>query len=208
MEKKSFSPIAFRIARFVGAAIFCVFLSGCGSVNIPLGSLWGSSSETKTAAAKTDDLTTGSIAPANVVGKAATETVSVGDTTETKTASTSATDKPFSLDAPVETTGSTGDEPRKFGQDDHEAVLATLGEVLPEKGSANSQPWKNETTGYNGMIVPMAQITEKNAANNKDCRDLLISYGKGANKDWYRGEGCRTGAKLKLSDVSPWRKTR
>ncbi|MES2907230.1 MAG: RT0821/Lpp0805 family surface protein [Pseudomonadota bacterium] len=192
--------------RFAGAGLLCLCLTACGSINIPLGSLWGSSSETKTAAAKTDDLTTGSIASADVVGKDATATsLPETKTTATQTASATSSDKPFSLEAPAETTGSlSSTEPKNFDKDDHDAVLAVLSDALPEKGSANSVSWKNETSGYGGMIMPMAQLAEKNST----CRELLISYGKGSHKDWYKSEGCRTAGKIRLSDVQPWRKTR
>lgn len=216
MREELASPLSSGVMRFAYACGLCLVLGGCGSINIPLGSLLGTSSAAKIAEVKNDDITTGSIAPADTVGKDAAKDAppspAIAATeakTETKTADTEkAEGKPFTLDAPAETTGSlpaeANAEPKSFGKDDHEAILAILGEALPEKGSANSLPWKNEATGYGGMVVPLAQLTK----TSDPCRDLLISYGKGTHKDWYKGESCRSGNKWRLNDVTPWRKTR
>lgn len=197
--------------RFAALAGLPLLLAGCGSINIPLGSLLSSSSSEPAAppsiAASQDPaappVTTATLPPADNAAP------------ETKLALAGklpADGKPFTLEAPVETTGSiekteagTHNESQGFGKEDRDAVLAVLKDALPEKGSANSQAWSNAATGNGGMVVPMARVGKQESGS---CRDLLISYGKDAHKDWYRAEGCRTGGSWRLSDVTPWRKTR
>lgn len=188
-----------KVLRFAVLAGACFLLAGCGSINIPLGSLMGGSSN--------DEIATGSIAPKT---QETAVTSAPLPTADIKTAAVEPAGKPFTLEAPASEPTSSIENGSKvdksFDKEDHAAVLAVLKEALPEKGSANSQAWSNGNSGYSGMVVPMAHLTK---AENSNCRDLLISYGKDRHKEWYKAEGCRSGGNnWRLSDVTPWRKTR
>ena len=192
---------AMRLASFVLAALM---LGGCGSINIPLGSMLGSKS---TPATTSDASLTSTPAPVAAVSSEKLPVASSESTGSIKTASAAASSgKPFTLDAESDITGSIGDgTPQNFSKSDQDAVVAVLGNALPEKGSAVSSPWNNGTTGISGMVVPLANLGKP---ENPSCRDLLISYGKDTHKEWYKAEACRKASKWQLSDVSPWRKTR
>jgi hypothetical protein len=215
LRKTVLQSVVFGSTRFAAIGGLCIILSGCGSINIPLGSLWSSSSSSNSP--KTDEVATGSITPGQVTSKASLPEKSsffsslLPSFGQSKTAEAKKPDnKPFTLDAPAETTGSippqaaqTPEEPKTFAKEDHDAVQAILAQVLPEKGGATSQAWANSATGYNGMVVPLAQL--KKSASVNSCRELLISFGKGNHKDWYKGQGCHKGGKWQLSEVTPWR---
>jgi hypothetical protein len=215
LQRSALQSSVFGVSRFAGVAGICLVLSGCGSiVNIPLGSLWNSSkTEDVAAAASPAPETTGSITPgavtskAEVTGKPGFLSNLLPSFGSAKTAEAKKPDdKPFTLDAPsADVTGSvpapTALEPKSFALADHDIVAETIGEVFPDKASPVSQSWINPITGYGGMVVPMAQL-KKTAGN---CRELLISFGKGAKKDWYKSQSCQKSGKWQLGDVTAWR---
>jgi hypothetical protein len=208
--------MSFGACRFAGVACLCLVLGGCGSiVNIPLGSLW-SSSKTEPAAtasaAPPAPETTGSITPGGVTSEARVEKPGflsniLPSFGQTKTAEAKKPDdKPFTLDAPAaDVTGSippaAPEQPKTFAKEDQDAVSEVVAEVFPDKASPISQSWVNPITGYGGMVVPMAQL-KKTASN---CRELLISFGKGNKKDWYKSQSCQKSGKWQLGDVTAWR---
>jgi surface antigen len=211
----------FCISRFAGIGGICLILGGCGSiVNIPLGSLWDSSKSDQVATDSTPPNPTpgATTSTAEVKGKSGFFSNLLPSFGEKKMAAAEPqppSGQPFTLDAPPATTSAipqadiTGsiapanpEEPRIFGKEDHDAVAETLAQALPSNGGATSQSWINPLTGYGGMVVPMATL-KKSA--NASCRELLISFGKGNKKDWYKSQGCNKDGKWQLGDVTAWR---
>jgi len=155
-------------------------LAGCGSINIPLGNIFGQQQQ------RTDqqELTTGSLrVPAERVASQALPPPAPAAGT------------PALQLAAVQQT--------LLGEDERETVRATLANALLDQERAASVPWLHQRSGAGGMISPVGPLTRQGEAR---CRAVLISVQRGGETRTLEANACRTQTSdWSLADLRPFR---
>jgi hypothetical protein len=173
---------AVLLSRLAAAALALAPLGGCGSISIPLGSMFGQPQRAET--------TTGTIerAPAERVA---------------------ATNLPPPTPPPGPTGGSppvarAQPHPALLSVEDREAVRATLAHAMLDQERAARVPWLNERSGSGGMIMPVGAPARR---GDTTCRSVLVSIQKGEDVRYVQGEACRppmAGADWTLGMLGPF----
>lgn len=88
-----------------------------------------------------------------------------------------------------------GAAPKGIAAGDWVQAKLALDQATAAHGKDLSIPWENPETGARGTATPIG------AARASGCRDFMISVVDGKGDRWVRGEACRSGKGLVLSQV-------
>lgn len=218
---------ASNLSRLAACAVMAHGLAACSAISIPLGDVFGRTSQARSAdtvaSVPVTAVTSQPLAPLPRPGNGADAdpitTGSIARPASSANPQTSAAPSAIPYQQNVSGLGGTSGSlassglaaippdkaaPSLISTDDLPVVTATLAGAFLDQESAATLPWLNNSNGHGGLIVPVGAPARQ---AGQICRAVVISVqSKGQASDWIQANACRDNdAPWQLQAQRNWR---